>query len=452
MDVCKAAEEAIRANRLIGPGQGVVAAVSGGADSVALLMCLHALAPRLGFTLYAAHLHHGIRGESANEDQSFTQALCQRLGVPFYTARADVPALAKALGQSLEEAGREARHAFLEEARLHFGAERIALAHHLDDQAESLLLHLFRGSGLAGLCGMRAARGALIRPLLGVRRQDIESYLLAEGQPWRTDETNFSAEAGTRNRLRLELLPYVEHRLNPNAARALAGTAQLLAQDEDFLLALAQKELSAARNARGYDRARLFALAPALRSRALRLALAEAGAKRDVERRHVDMLTNLLSAGTGAHLDLPGVLADISYESLLLSPAREKSARPAFCLPLSLNGETQTPLGVFFVSAYDGPLARDPAVAILDADKLPAELWVRPRQPGDRFFPLGAPGHKKLKDFLIDRKVPRELREGPMVFNGTNVLFAPGLGISEEVKTDEATRRRLRVTYMQTID
>lgn len=447
MEILKAAEEAIGLHRLIEPGQGVVAAVSGGADSVALLLCLHTLAPRLGFSIFAAHLHHGIRGVAADEDLAFVEALCKRLSVPLYAQRADVPTLAKAAGQGLEEAGREARYAFFEEARLFFGAARVALAHHMDDQAESLLLHLFRGSGLAGLCGMRYMRGAIIRPLLSLRRQDMEAYLAGLGQTWRTDETNLSPGAGNRNRLRLELFPYIEKNINKEVVFALAGSASLLAQDEDYLLARGREELEAARNGRGYDRARLYALPPALRSRALRLALGEAGAERNLERRHIALLTELLEARTGAHLDLPGATADISYENLLLSPAAGPGEQPFFRLPLRLNGHTETPAGAFSAEAYEGPLVKDPAVAILDADKLPKDLWVRPRQNGDRFYPLGGPGHKKLKDFFIDRKAPRALREGPMVFSGKDALFVPGFGIAEDVKVDGTTRRMLRVTY-----
>ena len=448
MGIRKTVEEAIRLYRLIEPGQGMVAAVSGGADSVALVLCLHSLAPELGFSLYAAHLHHGIRGASADEDMAFVEALCRRLSIPLYAKKADVPALAKAAGQGLEEAGREARYAFLEEARLHFGASRVALAHHLDDQAESMLLHLFRGSGLAGLCGMRAQRGAIIRPLLLARREDIEAYLAAQNQPWRLDETNLLAENGVRNRLRLELLPYIEKNINPEIIPALAGSAELLTLDEDYLLARAREELDAARRGPGYARARLHALPPALRSRALRLAFGEAaGAQKDVEKRHIALLTQLLQARTGAHLDLPGVAADIAYEHLILTPASEGPEQPFFRLPLAHEGETETPLGVFTVEAYEGPLIKDPSIAIMDADKLPEDVWVRPRRPGDRFFLLGAPGQKKLKAFFIDRKVPRAEREMPIVFCGECALFVPGFGISEGVKVDAATRRMLRVTY-----
>lgn len=444
MDLEQKARAAILAHGLLEPGQGVVAAVSGGADSVALLLCLSALAPELGFRLYAAHLHHGIR-TAADGDLEFVERLCARLGVALHTGRADVPELAKETGLGLEAAGREARYAFLEEARARFGAARVAVAHHGDDQAETVLLHLLRGSGLKGLCGMQYKRGPVIRPLLGAGRGEIEAYLKGRNQPWRTDETNLSPAAGARNRIRLEIMPCVEAHINPGARAALCRAAALLQADEAYLCGQAREALEAARLPRGYSREKLAALPPALRGRALGLALTEAGAGQDVERRHIEGLEALLGAKTGAHLDLPGMGADIVYEAVVFSPAAP--AAMAFCAPLALAGATRTPLGEFYAAPYAGPLILDPGVAIMDADKLPPGLAARPRRPGDTFFPLGAPGRKKLKAFFIDKKVPRPLREGPILFSGSEAVFVPGYGIAETVKVDAATRRMLRVDY-----
>ena len=448
----RAEERALKALQGMGiawEGQGILAAVSGGADSVALLRCLHALRPRLGFRLYAAHLDHGIRGEEARQDAEFVQALCQALGVACHVGRADVPALAAAQGLSLETAARQARYAFLEEAMAHFGAQWAALAHHGDDQAETLLLHLFRGSGGRGLCGMEARRGPYIRPFLGLGRQALEEYLKGLGQPWRTDATNLSPDTGLRNRLRLELLPWLAAHVNPRVSSALCRTAELLQADEDYLSAAARQALEEARLAQGFDREKLASLHPALGSRALGLALAEAGAGQDISQRHIQLLSALLSGPTGAHLDLPGVKADISYGALLLTPAAQAPATPAFCLPLQLTGLTPTPLGDFLAGDYAGPLLRDPYTALMDRDKLPpGPLEARTRRPGDRFYPLGAPGRKKLKDFYIDKKAPRALRQGPGIFQGAEALFLPGFGISERVKVDGGTRRILRVEYI----
>lgn len=428
------------------PGKRVIAGVSGGADSVALLCCLHALAEELGYQLYAAHLHHGIRGTAADEDLAFVAELCQRLGVPLYQERLDVPAMAG--GGSLETAAREARYGFFQRALAAFSGDYVALAHHRGDQGETLLLHLFRGSGRKGLCGMAPKRGPYIRPLLGLGREEIEAYLRALGQPWRTDATNLQPEAGVRNRIRLVLLPYIAQYINPGVEQALARTAASLAQDEAYLMEQSRAALEQARRPDGFDRHMLFALPPALRNRALLLALEEAGACQNVAQTHVDMLCGLLDGDTGKHLDLPGARADIQYDLLRLTPACQ-GAPQDFCIPLALEGATRTPMGTFYAQAYQGPVVKDPYVAILDAAKLHGlALTVRPRRPGDTFFPIGGPGRKKLKDFFIDRKTPRPLREGPILFCGREALFIPGYGIGDGVKVDAHTRRMVRLDYI----
>ncbi len=445
MDLTRRVQAAMMALEPCWPGKRVIAGVSGGADSVALLCCLHALAPALGYGLYAAHLHHGIRGAAADEDLAFVAELCQRLEVPLYQERLDVPAMAK--GGSLETAARDARYGFFQRALTAFSGDYVALAHHQQDQGETLLMHLFRGSGLKGLCGMAPRRGPYIRPLLGLRRQELEAYLRSLGQPWRTDATNLLPDGGTRNRIRLVLLPYVAQYINPEVDQALARTAASLAQDEAYLMDQSRAALEEARRWGGFDRHRLAGLPPALRNRALLLALEEAGVCQDISQNHVDMLCALLEGDTGKHLDLPGVQADIQYDLLRLRPAHQEDI-PDFCVPLAFQGATHTPLGTFYAQAYQGPMVKDPYVAILDADKLSPGLVVRRRKPGDTFFPIGGPGRKKLKDFFIDRKTPRPLREGPILFCGQDALFIPGYGIGDGVKVDGHTRRMLRLDYI----
>ena len=290
---------------LIKKGDAVLVALSGGADSVAMLRALLTLSEEMGFRVFAAHLNHGIRGKHADADEAFCRKLCESLGVRAVFGHTSVPKRAARTGESLEQAAREERYAFLEQARLELGADSIAVAHHMEDQAESVLLHLARGSGLTGLVGMRPRRGTIIRPMLYVRRQEIEDYLASLGQAFCTDETNFSADY-SRNRIRMELLPYMEKNINPGVVEGLCSAAELLYRDEECLRAISQNELLImAKRKTGYDRYRLMNLPMAIKSRALRLAMAEAGAKTDVERTHVEAAARLLEAGTGASLNLP---------------------------------------------------------------------------------------------------------------------------------------------------
>ena len=438
---------------LLRAGASAVVGVSGGADSVALLHMLTALAPSMGFTVCAAHFNHGIRGAAADADEAFVQRLCARLGVPLFCGRADVPSLAESRGQTLEQAAREARYAFLEEARVHFGADVIAVAHHMDDQAETLLLHLARGAGLAGLVGMKPRRGRVIRPLLPLRRSEIEAYLSQEGLSFCTDETNLLRDS-TRNRIRLDVLPYLAEHVNPAIVPALCAASELLAQDEAYLCeAAGQRLLSVQRGENAYDRAALAALPPALLGRAVRMALAAAGAEKDIERTHVEQVIALLQGRTGARLYLPGVDVWVDYALLCVGRLPEEAPEP-FEVPLVRAGETRTEKGVFLAEEVPPErFVRDPFIACFDLAKLPAEgLSVRSRRPGDRFFPLNAPGRRKLKEFFIDRKVPRAEREVPLIACGQEILFVPGFSVADTVKVDAKTARILRVTYIPRTD
>lgn len=434
---------------LLPEGGSVLAGLSGGADSVALLEVLLKLAPKHGYKVCAAHFNHGIRGEGAAEDELFCADLCRDKGVPLYRETADVPAYAREKGLSLETAGRLLRYGFLERARQKAGADAIAVAHHMDDNAESLLMHLIRGSGLAGLTGIKAKRGRLIRPLLCVRRAEIEAFLADEGLTFCTDETNLLPE-GSRNRVRLDVVPYLEKHMNPALVPALCSMAELLSRDEEYLCAEARRSLEAARRADGFLREELAKLPYPIKTRAVRMALAEAGAPVDVERVHVEAVCGLLGGRTGASLDLPHANVRTSYGLIKFG----RPERPlTFETPLA-EGSVKTPSGILKVERLEAgfELQKDPFTAYMDADKLASfgePPVVRTRREGDRIRPVGAPGRRKLKDFFIDRKVEREKRDAvPLIACGSEVLFAAGLAASEFVKVDENTTAVLRARFL----
>ncbi|MBQ9833009.1 MAG: tRNA lysidine(34) synthetase TilS, partial [Clostridia bacterium] len=430
---------------LIEAEQGVVVGVSGGADSVALLVSLLSASQKMNFRVFAAHLNHCIREVSAVEDEHFVRELCEFYGVPLFSERIDVPYLASHNGETVEQAARNVRYDFLERARLHFGADKIAVAHHMDDQAESIMLHLIRGSGLAGLAGMQPQRGRIIRPLLFVRRKQIEEYLAENGIVYCTDETNLVA-SGSRNKLRLELIPYIESNLNNAIVPTLCRLGEIMRRDEEYLDVQAKRALNEARCGGGFDRAAVSQLPHALKARVIRLALAEAGAVTDIERIHIDSIAELLNARTGARLHLPGVEAWVSYDKIFFGNIKNTED---FLFPLCMDGITKTPLGIFEAEILEScEIEKNRMAAYFDADKLKnVELCVRTRRNGDRIYPIGAPGKRKLKDFFIDKKVPRENRNIPLICSQSDVLFVPGFCIGENVKADENTKRILRVIY-----
>ncbi len=427
------------------PGDRIIVGISGGADSVSLLKVIQELSTKLELSIYAAHYNHGIRGESADGDSRFVSELCADLNVPLIVERGNVPAYANEHGQTVEQAARELRYGFLERARKHFNADYIAVAHHMDDQAESVLMHLFRGSGLKGLSGMRFKRDRIIRPMLGCRRKEIEEYLNARGTPYRTDETNLVPDA-TRNRVRLDVIPYIEKHINSEVIPAICRMSELIQSDEAYLDSLAREALNECGSGAGYSAKQLRLLPKPVLSRAIRIALARSGADKDIERAHVDAVEALLYGRTGAGADLPGVRAYMSYDTLIIGNHR---GHIEFEIELNMDGATDTPFGRFFATMHrtNEEICYDTYTACMDVDRLKGSPYIRTRRSGDRFYPIGAPGSKKLKDYFIDKKVPRQERNMPLICVGNRVLFIPGFCVSQDVKVDENTALMVRVKF-----
>jgi len=291
-------------------GETLLCALSGGPDSVALLHGLSLAAPRMGFRVIAAHLDHGLRPESGH-DADFCRNLCLALGVSLHMGSADVRRRARRDGQGIESAARQERYAFLRGVARREGAVAIAVAHTRDDQAETVLLRLLRGSGSVGLGAMRSKRGRLIRPLLGVSRAQVLEHLASHALRWREDPSNADL-ALLRNRVRHELLPLLETRFNPNLRRTLARTARILSEDAAFLSAharvLYRSASSRVPTGLALDLAPLRSAPPALVRYALRLALRNAGGLRGVTASHIEGLLKLARSRTpsGRLLQLPG--------------------------------------------------------------------------------------------------------------------------------------------------
>jgi len=419
------------ARALAGPGapcagQTVVAGLSGGPDSVAMLDALLLLAPARGFRVIAAHLDHGLR-PGAKDDAAFCRELCGRLGVPLREGSADVAARARRDGGGVEEAAREERYAFLRGVKEKEEAAAIAVAHTRDDQAETLLLRLVRGAGRRGLAAMRERSGDLWRPLLAVSRAEVLDHLRARALPSREDPTN-ADPSFLRNRVRAELLPYLESRLNPSARETLARAAALLAEEDDLLAELAGALWTRVARRDGpaavLDREALRRAPRALARRALRRALEETGGLRGVGHDHVEKLLALAGGGSGRRLPLPGGReACVRFEEIRIGP-RVTAAGP-FAFDLPVPGRVELPGG----QAVRARPARGPASAGRQSAvvAVPAEpLVVRSRRAGDRV--RAGSRDVSLKRFLMDRRVPADLRPWlPLVAAGNLVLWVPGL-------------------------
>ncbi|MDT8902780.1 tRNA lysidine(34) synthetase TilS [Anaeroselena agilis] len=430
-----AVREWIARHRLPAAGDRVLAACSGGADSLALVHVLNELKEEYGFSLAVAHVNHLLRGEESDADAVFVREFAAKLGLPFYVTEADAAGLAAAEGRSLEDAAREVRYRFLRATAAELGGALIATGHHRDDQAETVLLNLFRGAGGAGLGGMKPVAGGVIRPLLAVAREEIGAYCRECGLTPRTDSSNFSTEY-LRNFLRLELMPRLAAAFNANIAATLCRTAELVGDEHDYVVAAAVAAWPEVVDDGGDDPAvdcrALGALHVAVRRELLRLAVVKKrGDLKGISFFHVEKLLELASSGvTGNAVELPGgVTARRVYGRLIFAAA---SPPPATVigppgLVVAVPGTTPVPaLGVTVTArlSAERPAGGGPDRAVFAWEELAPPIRVRSRQAGDRF----RPGGKKVKEYLIDAKVPRQLRDTIPVFtDGRGVIWLGGV-------------------------
>lgn len=447
MSLLERVRRTIERHRLLEPGQRVVVALSGGPDSMALLHALRALGQ---WSLAIAHLDHGLREESAR-DAAFVQRVARELDLPLYLRRLEV----RPEGEGLEEAARRARYRFLEEARAHFGAHRVALGHTADDQAETVLLRLVRGCGLRGLGGMPPARGPFVRPLIEVTRQEVEAFLREVGASWVVDRSNLDVRFW-RNRIRHRVLPELRA-LNPAVVETICRMAEVLREEEAQLEGLAAEAVGRLRRAPGqWEAEGLRTLPPALRRRALRMALAEVrGDLRGVGLGHIRDLEELLWSDRPRWLCLPRARAVVRYGRLEIHPAGRPEPAPSFRylieslparLPIPEVGRT---LELQPVEPPPRPEAEPPGVGLLDLDRLRLPLEVRSPRPGDRLQPLGLQGTKKLQDFLVDRKVPREERSRVvLLLSEGRIVWVGGQEVAHPVRITPYTRRALRARLL----
>ncbi|MCK4507615.1 MAG: tRNA lysidine(34) synthetase TilS [Desulfuromonadales bacterium] len=416
-------------------GSRVLVAVSGGADSVALLSLLHQLADSMDLHLRAAHLDHALRDTSC-ADAQFVERLCADLGVPLVVERRDVAGIAKQRKGNLEEVARDIRRDFLESVAQSRNCQLIALGHHADDQAETFLLRLLRGSGPAGLAGMRLVNQLVVRPLLSFHRDELLAYLQEEGIAWREDESNLD-QTFTRNRVRHSLLPLLES-YNPNISGQLAGLCELMRQDDDFWVALVAQELARCGKWRDDDytleRSLLLDLAPALIGRVIRAALQQVrGDLRGVTATHIaDVLKLARADSPQGELNLPGVWIARRYEKLLFSKRKPELAEH-FAVVLSVPGNYSLPGGqILQVSLAEQSLGESADTVEFAAASVSFPLQLRHCQPGDRLRPSGMSGTKKLQDLFVDLKLTKEERQKALVvLVDDEVLWVVGLRRSE---------------------
>ncbi len=457
-------------------GASMIVAFSGGPDSSALLHSLHTLKDELGLELHAAHLDHGLRPDASDADAAFAREFAASLGVPIAVEKADTRAVQAERGLSTEAAARAVRYEFLSRLAAERGADCIALGHTRDDQAETVLLNILRGSGLEGLGAMKelsskeigSRRVALFRPMLSVSRDEVLAYCAANNLNPRLDESNLSSEF-TRNRVRLDLIPKLQE-YNPAIQDALARLARLASLDMDFIHQeverAAKDTISVEANGVRVQRERFRRLHPAVGHHLLRYAVRLAkGDMDDLELAHVSWMFGMMSGAAGKSLDLPGGLRfEVDYYHARISAnAISDSPMPTIYLaPFRIEVPGKTVAGGWEISARlalndegfnFGETSDQRLSERFDADALGDAPLVRTRRAGDTFQPLGMKGQKKLKDFMIDARVPRRWRDSvPLVESGGSVAWVVGWRIADWAKVAPDTRRVLEMQFERAPD
>ena len=449
---------------LISRGGRVVAAVSGGGDSVALLHLLAELAARGVVTLAGlAHVNHRLRGSESDEDERFCRDLASRFGVPCLVESVAVADVARSRRVSVEQAGHQVRHAFFGRAAVELGADRVALGHTVDDQAETVLLRLIRGAGAAGLSGMRPRAGLLVRPLLSVSRAELRRYLADRGIAFREDASNDDRRV-PRNRVRHELLPHLRT-YSPKIVDALAREADIAREDEAWLSRRANEAaadlVSSSRGVIEVDAAGLTALPPALARRVVREALARvAPGRAAVGFEPIERVRRAAAEGLPP-ADLPGCRVERAGGIVRLFARRGRGGpqrRPGFAYRLEIPGEVSVPEANVTIraeevepGAFGRGAAGDATAAVVPVPAAP--LVVRSWRFGDRYRPPGLGGRsRKLQDLFVDRKVPRADRTRvPIVLDAADrVIWVVGFGISHDFRRCEGSESVLilKVSYL----
>ncbi|HAS28475.1 MAG TPA: tRNA lysidine(34) synthetase TilS [Dehalococcoidia bacterium] len=453
-------------NRLLSRGDCVLIAVSGGADSVCLLYIMLQLKEKLDISLHVAHLDHQLRGEESESDAVYVSQLARTFDIPVTLSRADVNSYRKQHRLSLEEAAREVRYNFLAQTAAAVGAKTIAIGHTLDDQVETIMLHIIRGSGIAGLVGLKAKSKRLlnghqvniIRPLLEIRRAETLQYCLENNLAARDDSTNLLL-APLRNRIRHRLLPELQ-KYNSGFVESLLRTSAIAADEISFLDAELEKVWESVVKEQNdsviLDKDKFDALPSALQRHLLRAAIKNLlGTLKDIEERHIEEIMGVLAKQAGKYINLPyGLIFAVEYGKYLLG-----SDTKALCPYPEIIGEFEIKIpGVTAIfgwsveTSFSEQVMADQNdnhfIAYLDADKCGTNLTLRSRIEGEHFQPLGFGTPKRLNRFMIDLKIPQAWRERvPLVCCDGQVVWVVGYRIDERCKVTADTISVLKLEF-----
>jgi len=443
----------IQHNNLIIAGDCIVTGVSGGPDSIALLYILNEIKEELAFRLVAVHVNHSLR-DQADHEEAFVRRCCLEWQIPFYVQKVDVRAYAEKSKISVEEAGRECRYKFFRKIKQKVAGTRVATAHHQDDNAETVLFHVLRGTGIKGLRGIMPVSGDLIRPLLGVNKEQILNFLTKQGLSFCLDHTNFDSRY-TRNRIRNILIPQIKKQYNPNIVSVLNQLASIAREENDYLEKQSVKAWNRVVESETDDAViinlpRLRLMHFALQSRIIMLALAKVRGSTGWKMADAQKLISLSGKeGSSKKIILrKGLEGRKEYEQLIITTRKQQEK--SFCHLITGPGTLVIPETG---EAYEVYLCSAPELknigqnfTVVDYDLVKKPLYLRSRRPGDIFYPAGAPGKKKIKDYFIDIKLPLKKRDMvPLLASEQQVYAVVGFRVSQLAVVTEKTRRAMAI-------
>jgi len=457
MELLDLFEDTLRTRALVQPGQRVLVAFSGGADSTALLHLFSRLRESWSLQMAAAHLNHALRAEQSDADESHCRQMCSEWHIPFFSRRVEVGQEAKRRRLSVEAAAREARYAFLQEVADAIEADVIALGHTRDDQVETVLLNLTRGAGAAGLAGMPIRRGRFIRPLLPISRLQVRAYCALHGLPFVEDASNQDLRY-SRNRIRHHVLPELRL-INPRADVAIERLAQVMRDEENWwrgYLQLLEPQFTLRRTQEEWQLSlEWLAQQPeAIQRRVIRYAVQNLSPEGwEAEFEQVERLREAIRAGRRAGVTLHGGRLHASVGQRVLRVwVKQESPSFAYERVVQIPGETPVPEAGMTLFAEHSPLPearswrQENWEVWCDASRISGQVRVRNWRRGDRIQPLGLMGHRKLSDIFVDRKVPLSLRQRiPIVCDAEGIIWIVGICLAHRVRCTPETKQAIHL-------